>query len=58
LRQFFAIPEDTGVLSVSPGLLLRFERSSGLDRQKVFKVFKGMSSQTEEGKEIGSEKGI
>jgi hypothetical protein len=57
-RQFSAIPGDTGVLPVLPGLLLRLERSYGLDRQKVFKVFKGVSSQYEEGKEIGSEKGI
>jgi hypothetical protein len=57
-RQFSAIPGDTDVLSGSPGLLLRLERSYGLDRQKVFKVFKGVSSQYEEGKEIGSEKGI
>jgi hypothetical protein len=57
-RQFSAISGNTGVLPVLPGLLLRLERSYGLDRQKVFKVFKGVSSQYEEGKEIGSEKGI
>ena len=57
-RQFSAISGDTGVLPVLPGLLLRLERSYGLDRQKVSKVFKGVSSQYEEGKEIGSEKGI
>jgi hypothetical protein len=45
-RQFFAIPGDMGFVPVSPGLLLRLERSPGLlDRQKVSKVFRGMSSQ-------------